>query len=246
MAKRSPNPKFTLDLPAPAEPFEGFSDKTFKFIHGLKKNNNKQWFEAHRSDYEAYLREPSKQLVTNMDQLFASDKIPLISDLKRSLFRINRDIRFSKDKSPYKTHIGIVFPVPDLGDEEWAGMYLSFEPKGANDITSYVGGGVYSPSPAYLKKVRERIANNFKQFEKLNSSKSFLKEYPKGIGGESLVRMPEGYEEDHLAAQFLKQKEFLYSSSLTKKEILSTSLPEILLKKFEAALPMLEFLTQKG
>jgi uncharacterized protein (TIGR02453 family) len=246
MAKGSPKPKFTLDMPPPAEPFEGFSDKTFKFLHGLGKNNNKAWFEAHRSDYETYLREPSKVLVTIMAQHFASEKIPLIADQKRSLFRINRDIRFSKDKSPYKTHIGIVFPTPDLGEDEWAGMYFSFEPNGASDITTYVGGGIYSPSPAFLKSVRNRIATNFKQFEKLNSAKSFLSEYPKGIGGESLVRMPKGYDEDHPAAKFLKQKEFLYSSSLIKKDLLSPKLPDILLKKFEAALPMLQFLSGKG
>jgi uncharacterized protein (TIGR02453 family) len=245
MALRSANPKFTLDIPPPAEPFGGFSEKTFKFLQGLKKNNNKLWFEGHRAEYETHLREPSKQLVLAMSQMFAEQKLPLIADLKRSLFRINRDIRFSKDKSPYKTHIGIVFPVPELGEEEWAGMYFSIEPKGAADVTSYIGGGIYSPSPAYLKSVRQRITNNFKQFEKLNNSKSFRKEYPEGIKGESLVRMPKGFDEEDPAVTYLKQKEFLYNSSLTKKELLSKTLPELLIKKFEAALPMLQFLTGK-
>ena len=99
------------DEPAPT--FEGFSKEMFKFLHGLKKNNNKAWFEAHRYDYEQYLREPSKALAYAMGTYFSEHKMPVIGNAKTSLFRINRDIRFSADKSPYKTHIGLSFPLAD-------------------------------------------------------------------------------------------------------------------------------------
>ncbi|HYM20499.1 MAG TPA: DUF2461 domain-containing protein [Candidatus Kapabacteria bacterium] len=243
--KKTAKPKITLDMAAPVEPFEGYSDKTFKFLHGLKKNNNKPWFEAHRADYETYLREPSKALVGAMAQVFAEEKIPLVSDLRRSLFRINRDIRFSKDKSPYKTHIGIVFGLPDLGADEWAGMYMGFDPKGTNDVSVYFGGGIHMPSPPYLKSVRERIAKDYKRFAQINAAKSFRKEYSKGVTGDSLTRMPKGYDEDHPGATFLKFKDFMYSTSLTKKEICSPSLPKTLLAKIKPALPMLLFLSGK-
>ena len=243
--KKTTKPKMTLEMAAPAEPFEGFSDKTFKFLHGLKKNNNKDWFEAHRSDYETYLREPSKALVNAMAHTFAEEKIPLISDQKRSLFRINRDIRFSKDKSPYKTHIGIVFVMPDLGTDEWAGMYMGIDPKGSNDVEVYFGGGIHMPSPPYLKSVRERIAKDYKKLDALNAAKPFRKEYSEGLKGDSLTRMPKGYDEDHPAAKFLKFKDFMYSTSLTTKETCSPSLPKTLVSKIKPALPMLMFLAGK-
>ncbi len=243
MAKQ--NTKITLDLPVPAEPFEGFSDKAFSFLAGLKKNNNKPWFEAHRSDYEEYLREPSKQFVLAMAALFEEEELPLVADVKKSLFRINRDIRFSKDKSPYKTHLGIVFGMKDLGEDEWAGMYLGMDPKGSSDVECSVGGGVYMPSPAFLKAIRTRIAKDHKAFEKLNNAKSFRTIFSEGITGSSLKRMPKGFEETHPAATTLKQTEFLYRSKLTKKDLCSPKLPEIVLARTIAAMPMLRYLSGK-
>lgn len=245
MALKKTPKNITLELPPPPEPFDGFTSKTFSFLHGLKKKNNKDWFEAHRADYEQELREPCKQFVTVMAAHLAETDFPLIADQRRSLFRINRDIRFSKDKSPYKTHIGIVFPLAGLGEEEWAGMYMSFEPKGRNDITSYVGGGAYQPSAPFLKAIRGRIATDYARFSSINNSKAFRKEFPEGITGESLIRMPKGYDEDHPAAKYLKLKEFLYGSDLTIDDLKSPKLPQIVIKKIAAAMPMLTFLAGK-
>src|SRR5437588_10046845 len=168
----------TLDAPPPSMPFEGFSQATFDFLHGLKKNNNKEWFEAHRAEYEENLREPSKRLVAAVGAELSKAKLPLIGDQKRSLFRINRDIRFSKDKSPYKTHIGIIFPYSGMKEDEWTGMYLSFEPDGKNAIKSYIGGGCYMPGSPFLKRVRKKIDSKYKELEKLNADKTFRKDYP--------------------------------------------------------------------
>ncbi len=231
-----------LDIPPPALPFEGYTKATFKFLHHLKNNNNKLWFDANRSEYETVLREPSKTLVTAMASIFAAEDIPLVADLRRSLFRINRDIRFSKNKAPYKTHIGIVFGLNNLADEEWAGMYMGMEPKGMADISCYFGGGAYGPTPQFLKAIRTRIANNYKRFEQLNTAKTFRKEFPAGITGASLIRMPKGFAEDHPASQWLKLKEFLYNSPLTKADLTNVDLPNILLQKIEVATPMLLFL----
>ena len=233
-----------LDVPPPEMPFEGFSEATFKFLHGLKKNNNKEWFEAHRAAYEDDLRTPSKYLVSAMRLAFAEEKLPLISDQKKSLFRINRDIRFSKDKSPYKTHIGIVFPLAGIKEDEWTGMYLGFEPDGKSGIKAYVGGGAYMPSSPYLKRIRKKIDTKYKELEKLASDKNFKKEYPKGITGESLKRMAKGYEEDHPAAKWLKMKSYVFGADLTKKDLMSKDLPKILIKKIEAAEQMLKFFAE--
>ncbi len=235
---------FVLDVPPPEMPFEGFTEDTIRFLRGLKKNNKKEWFEAHRNTYEEDLREPCKRFVSAMGRALAEAKLPLISDLKRSLFRINRDIRFSKDKSPYKTHIGIVFPMQETKEDEWSGMYLGFEPAGKNDVKAYVGGGAYMPSSPYLKRIRKKIDRQYNELEKLAADKNFKKEYSKGIIGESLKRMPQGYEEGHPAADWLKMKSYTFGSDLTKKELLSPNLPKILIQKIKAAQPVLNFLAE--
>ena len=239
-------PKFVLDVPPPQLPFEGFSEETFKFLHGLKANNKKEWFEAHRATYEDDLREPCKRLVSAMSPLFADAKLPLIADQKRSLFRINRDIRFSKDKSPYKTHIGIVFPYAGLKEGEWVGMYLAFEPQGKNGIKTYIGGGCYMPSSPFLKRVRNKVSVNYKELEKLIAERNFKKEYPKGVvdEGQSLKRMPKGYDEGHPAEKWLKMKSFTFGSDLTKKDLMSKDLPKIVLKKIKAAQSVMNFFAE--
>jgi uncharacterized protein (TIGR02453 family) len=239
--KKSP---ITLDTPPPEMPFEGFSERTFDFLRGLKKNNKKDWFEAHRAAYEDDLREPSKRFVGSMAQELAKAKLPLLADQKKSLFRINRDIRFSKDKSPYKTHIGIVFPLEGTTEDEWTGMYVGFEPDGKAGVKAYIGGGAYMPSSPYLKRIRKKIGTKYKELEKIAAEKNFAKEYPKGITGESLKRIPRGYEEDHPAAKWLKMKSFTFGTDLTKKDLLSPDLPKIITQKIKTAQPALKFFAE--
>ena len=223
--------------------FEGFSDKTFKFLHGLKKNNNKAWFEEHRSDYEEHLREPSKALAEVMGQLFREAGMPIVGNAKTSLFRINRDIRFSKDKSPYKTHIGISFPLEGSKKEEWCGFYFSFEPaKTGKSVTTFAGGGIYMPMPPHLKRIRTKIAREHKELQKILMDKNFKKLCPNGLTGESLTRMPQGFDEDHPAANLLKMKSFLFDFPLSADDLTSPKLAQKLLKSFIVALPLARFL----
>lgn len=231
-----------LDVPPPIEEFEGFPAEMFKFLHNLKRNNNKEWFDANRSDYENYLREPSKAFVEAMAVRIKESGLPLRANAKTSLFRINRDIRFSKDKSPYKTHIGIVFPMDGLASDEWTGMYLGMEPEGKNDMKTYFGGGAHEPSSPYLKRIREKLADSYKTLEKLTKDKKFVKEFPDGITGASLVRAPKGFDEDHPAIKYLKMKEFMFGINITKEELMSPKLPDKLIKKFEAGIEVLSFL----
>jgi uncharacterized protein (TIGR02453 family) len=179
-----------------------------------------------------------------MGRELAQAKLPLISEQKKSLFRINRDIRFSKDKSPYKTHIGIVFPYAGVKEDEWTGMYLGFEPVGKNGVKVYIGGGCYMPSSPFLKRVRKKIDTKYKELDKLVGDKNFKKEYPKGITGESLKRIPRGYDEDHPAAEWLKMKSYTFGADLTKKDLLSPDLPKILVQKIKAAQSALKFFSE--
>ena len=206
MAKKIFSPP---DEPAPV--FEGFSKEMFAFLHGLKKNNNKPWFEANRDDYEHFLREPSKGLATAMGVYFREHKMPVVGNAKTSLFRINRDIRFSADKSPYKTHIGLSFPLENTKKEEWCGYYIGFEPsKTGKGMSIFAGGGIYNPMGPHLKRIRALIGEKPKELDKILNQPAFKKTYPKGLTGESLKRIPQGYSENHPAAQYLKMKSFLF------------------------------------
>jgi uncharacterized protein (TIGR02453 family) len=236
--------KAPLDLESPPPSFDGFTEATIKFLHGLKKNNHKEWFEAHREQYDMDLREPFKSLVNAMGEKFKNAKLPLISNPKTSLFRINRDIRFSKDKTPYKTHVGAWFPIEGIGKDDWAGTYFGFEPgKTSKDLKVWLGGGSYQPMPPQLKRIRQTISEEFKTFQKLLNDSTFKREYPRGfVEGEKLKRIPQGYTEDDPAVEYLKMKNFYFNAELSREEVLSEELPEILLRKFKAALPLTMFL----
>lgn len=227
----------------PIDPFTGFPPKLFTFLSQLNVNNNKEWFEAHRGEYELSVREPSKRFVAAMAEAFAEAELPLIASPKASLFRINRDIRFSADKSPYKTHIGFMFPHSRSLSTKRGGMYLGFEPKGKTSIYAFAGGGVYMPEPDVLKHIRAKIAHDPVTFSRLANDTRFLEVYPNGLEGESLIRAPKGYDEEHPAIRYLKMKQFLFSCDITKDELLAPNLPAALIKKFAAAVDMLQFLT---
>lgn len=233
-----------LDLEAPPPSFDGFTEATVKFLHGLKKNNHKEWFEAHREQYEMDLREPYKALVNAMSERFRNAKMPLIANPKTSLFRINRDIRFSNDKTPYKTHVGAWFPLEGIGKDDWAGTYFGFEPgKTSKELKVWLGGGSYQPMSPQLKRIRQRVSEEFKTFQKLLADPSFQREYPGGfVESEKLKRIPQGFTEDDPAADFLKMKNFYFNAELTRDEVLSDELPDVLLRKFKAALPLTMFL----
>ena len=236
--------KAPLDLESPPPSFDGFTEGTIKFLHGLKKNNNKEWFEAHREQYEQDLREPFKSLVSAMAERFKNAKLPIIANPKVSLFRINRDIRFSKDKSPYKTHVGSWFPLEGIGKDDWSGLYFGMEPgKTSKDLQIWLGGGSYQPEPPQLKRIRQIVSSEFKTLQKLLNDAAFKKEFPDGfVQGEKLKRMLQGFDEDDPAAEYLKMKNFYFNSTLTRDEVLSEDLPDILLRKFKAALPLTMFL----
>lgn len=231
------------DVPAPS--FAGFTEATIKFLHGLKKNNNKEWFEAHREQYEMDLREPFKGLVQELAVRFKQEKLPLVANLKTSLFRINRDIRFSKDKSPYKTHVGAWFPVEGIGKDDWSGTYFGIEPAGAKQLKVWCGGGSYQPMPPQLKRIRQNVSQHFKQFQKLLNDPTFCRHYPNGLEtGEALKRIPQGFSDDDPAAEYLKLKNWYFNAELTTEQVLSDDLPDLLVEKFKAALPLTKFLNQ--
>lgn len=213
----------------------------FRFFRGLKKNNNKAWFEAHRPEYENAVREPLRALIQDMDQRFRKFAPEIGGDPKRSMFRINRDIRFSKDKSPYKTHAGCWFnhrmANSKVGSEAAggsAGFYFHLEPG-----TSMVAAGLWMPARPQLDKLREAIAEDHKAFDRMTKT---LKRYGGLDDYAKLKRMPRGYDENHPAAEWLKLQSFTTSRRLTDSQVAGSRLPAILEKEFAAMLPLVRWL----
>jgi uncharacterized protein (TIGR02453 family) len=219
-----------------------FTPAALKFLRGLAKNNNKPWFEAHRAEYEGEVREPMRDLIGEMNERLAKFAPEMGGDPKRSMFRINRDIRFSKDKSPYKTHAACWFHhkraashVGTEADAGSAGFYFHLEPG-----RSMVGGGLWMPPRPLLNKVRDAIAGDPDGFETMATG------LPKRFGGledeAALKRMPRGFAEDHPAAKWLRYQSFTSGRMLSDAEVTDPKLPALLAKEFQGLLPLIRWL----
>jgi uncharacterized protein (TIGR02453 family) len=214
---------------------------TIKFLKDLKKNNNKPWFDNHRDEYDNAKQDYANFIQSVIDRHAKTD--PSIGTLtaKECMFRINRDIRFSKDKTPYKTNFGASI---NRGGKKsiFAGYYFHCQPGGE----SFVGGGLWVPMPPELKKVRQEVDYCFDEFKKIIGSKKFKKIYGDLYKGEdaSLSKVPQGFEKDNPAADYIKLKSFISMKSLTDKDILSKDLVKQTTEAFETLHPLLEFMNR--
>ena len=210
---------------------------TLKFIKDLKKNNNKPWFDTNRKRYE----EAKADFILLVENILAAvvKFDPAVASLKAKdcIFRINRDIRFSKDKSPYKTNMG-AYINPGGKKINTPGYYFHCEPGG-----SFAAGGLYLPAPEDLAKVRQEIDYNFDEWKKIVNDKTFKKYFTKVDGIEVLSRPPKGYAEDNPAIEFLKMKSFIVSRPLTDAQLTDKNLVKEVAKTFTVMKPMLNYLT---
>ena len=219
-----------------------FSARALSFFRGIAKNNNKPWFEAHRAEYEREVREPMRALIVEMDQRFRRFAPEMMGDPRRSMFRINRDIRFSKDKSPYKTHASCWFghrassgKVGGEGEGS-AGFYFHLAPTG-----SFVGGGIWMPPRPALGRIRDAIAEDFGGFERIMRGRSLARFG--GLDDENMLkRMPRGYPEDHPGARWLKYQSFTIGRRLKATEVLGVRLSALLEREFKAMRPLVSWL----
>ncbi|MBK7884667.1 MAG: DUF2461 domain-containing protein [Chitinophagaceae bacterium] len=212
---------------------------TLQFLKNLKKNNNKPWFDDHRKVYEN-AKTDFYQLISAIITEIGKFDVSLSNlTAKDCTFRINRDVRFSKDKSPYKTNMGASF---NIGGKKLqsAGYYFHLEPG-----KSFIGGGLYMPMPPLLAKVRQEIDYNFDDWKKIVENKTFTTSFKKGIDGiDYLIRPPKGYEETNPAISYLKMKNFIVSKSLTDKDLVDKNLKKEIVKTFQTMKPFINFLNR--
>ncbi|MEK0413131.1 MAG: hypothetical protein RL070_619 [Bacteroidota bacterium] len=214
---------------------------TLQFLKALDKNNNKAWFDAHRKQYDAAklnFAELTQQVITQFGK-----KEPSIALLqpKECVFRINRDVRFSKNKAPYKNNMGA--SIKAGGKKSLlAGYYIHLEPGGK----SFVGGGLYMPDAAIVGKVRQEIDYNYTRFLRIVENKKFIAQYG-GLDfseGLSLVREPKGYEKENPAIKYLKLKSWIATSPLSDTALQDKNLATQLTKAFEYLQPLISFLNE--
>ncbi|MBI1820608.1 MAG: DUF2461 domain-containing protein [Nitrospirae bacterium] len=216
-----------------------FNADFFKFLTELKMNNNREWFTANKARYIAEVRNPSLDFIRDFAPHLQKISRHYVADSRPvggSLFRIYRDARFSKDKSPYKTMAGIHFRHEMAKDAHAPGFYLHLEPG-----NSFAGAGIWHPERDTLQKIREAIANRPKQWKALLSDKRFKKTHK--LDGESLVRPPAGFDADHPLIEDLKRKDFVSISELSEKDAGSPDFIDRFARLCQTSAPLTKFLT---
>ncbi len=207
----------------------------FRFLKALKANNDREWFQANKARYEDEARDRVLRLIAGFGDPLASVSRHFAADPRPaggSLFRIYRDTRFSKDKTPYKTHLGVNFRHRSeaAGGVHGPGFYLHLEPGGC-----FAGGGLWHPEPEALFKVRQAIVARSAAWKKLRASGI-------EIEGEALKRVPQGFDPDHPCAGDLKFKDFYSATAFTDAQVLAADFPERLARACREASPLVAFL----
>jgi uncharacterized protein (TIGR02453 family) len=215
-------------VPDPAEPFEGFRPEAITFLADLAQNNDRAWFTPRKAEYEALLKRPMEALCVALEERFAARGVPLVADPVRSPFRIHRDVRFSKDKSPYKTAASARFMATGGG----GGGYFHLEP---GEI--YAGGGMWRPDPPVLAAWRRLVDADLAAVRAAITDPAFVAAFG-GLSGDRLARVPSGYPKDHPGADLLVLKDQVFSARLSDADVCSPSLPDTLAGLYAAAGPV--------
>jgi uncharacterized protein (TIGR02453 family) len=215
-----------------------FTAESLRFLRALKRNNRREWFNAHRDDYDAHVRAPMTVIVTRLAEDFRDFGPEFVADPKTSMYRIHRDVRFSANKAPFKTHVAASFPTRGLPKHEGAGLYFHVGPEEV-----WIGGGLYAPPTPGLHAVREHIAANSRRLRALVESPAFKQDIGP-LEGERLRRVPRGFPKDHAAADYLKYRQFLAGREFEPEFATSTRFYSRLIGIFQRVAPVLRFLNE--
>lgn len=217
-----------------------FSQASFDFLSKLDANNNRDWFDRHRQEYEDAVRSPALDFIAAMaDDLAAISPHFLATPRKvgGSLMRVYRDVRFGRDKRPFKTNVGIQFRHFMGKDVHAPGFYVHLEPK-----ECFVGVGIWHPDAPALNRIRVAIADNPRAWVKVSREKNFARKFE--LAGDTLTNPPRGYARDHPLVDDLKRKDFIAIAPLNEKRVLTAGFKTDVVKSFEAAVPYMEFLCE--
>ena len=212
--------------------------EALQFLEDLIANNNTDWMHANKKRYENYKKDYHNYIASLLAAMKPLDKTLEPLEVKNCTFRINRDIRFSKDKSPYKTNMGVWFTQNKFRKNS-PGYYIHFE-KGK----SFIAGGVWCPEPNELKQIRKEIAFFYEDLETIVNDKKFKSEYGNLSRDENntLKKAPKDFDPNHPAIEFLKLKSFTTSEKIDDKLFLDPNFSKIITEKLIVLKPMNDFL----
>jgi uncharacterized protein (TIGR02453 family) len=227
-------------------PFTGFTREAIQFMADLAANNERAWFQPRKADYERLLKQPMEALCLALAERFEARAIPLLADPSRSPFRIYRDIRFSRDKSPYKTHLAAAFPWMEVDpgsgvrvddDAHGNGGYFNFQPG-----EMYMGGGMWMPGRPRLEAFRAAVRDEPERVKQALEDPAFIAAFGGAESHETLKRVPPGYPTDHPLADLFRWKDVVFGRRLSDAEVCSPELPDTLADGYAAAMPVFTFL----
>ena len=227
-------------------PFTGFTPDAIQFLVDLAEHNDRAWFQPRKRDYEGLLKEPLAALCAALGERLTARRIPLLADPARSPFRIYRDTRFSRDKSPYKTHLGASFPwieiVDGAGERPDAGAhgnggYFNFQPG-----EMYAGGGMWMAEKPRLDALRRAIVDRPDDVRTAIEDPAFVAWFGGVTSHEELKRIPPGYPADHPMAAMFRWKDLVFGRRLSDEDVCSPDLPDLLAEGYGTAMPVFRFL----
>jgi uncharacterized protein (TIGR02453 family) len=232
--------------------FTGFTPEAIQFLADLAQNNDRAWFQPRKAEFERLLREPMEAMIAALSERLAARGVPMVADPKRSPFRIYRDTRFSKDKSPYKTHLGATFPwsggatgvAAGGGHQERAhgnGGYFHFQPG-----EMYAGGGMWHMEKPALEAFRAAVRDDPDRVLAALEDPGFVDAWGEVRPHDQLKRFPPGWPKDHPNAALFLWKDVVFGRRLDDAEVLSPELPDRLAAHYAAAAPVFRFLATLG
>jgi uncharacterized protein (TIGR02453 family) len=217
-----------------------FTPELFAFLRDLEQNNDRAWFKANQDRYEAAVREPALDFINDFAAPLAKISEHFVADSRKvggSLFRIQRDTRFAKDKTPYKTNTGMQFRHFMAKDVHAPGFYLNIQPG-----ECYMGVGLWRPETKSAYRIRAHIDENQAAWKRASRGKRFTDVFT--VTGDSLKRPPRGYDEDHPLIKDLKRKDFIASVRLTQKQVTSDTFLADFTDNCKRATPFMRFLCE--
>jgi len=231
-------------------PFTGFTRDAIQFLADLAAHNERSWFQPRKADYERLLKEPMEALCLALAERFEARGIPLLADPGRSPFRIYRDTRFSRDKSPYKTHLAATFPWIEIDAGSGGtvddrahgnGAYFNFQPG-----EMYMGGGMWMPARPRLEAFRRAVRDEPERVRAALEETVFMATFGGARSHEELKRVPPGYAADHPLHELFRWKDVIFGRRLSDREVCSPKLPDVLADGYGAAMPVFRFLSTLG
>jgi uncharacterized protein (TIGR02453 family) len=215
-----------------------FSNEAIKFLRGLKRNNDRAWFEQRRAIYERELKTPMLALISEINEAMADFSPMHVRPPQKIMMRIYRDIRFSKNKQPYKTHVSGWWARDGLEKTSGGGFYFHMSPEEV-----FVAAGVYMPEREQLLAIRRYLAEHHKEFRALMKAKK-LQSLMTEFDGASLTRAPKGFPDDHPAIDLLKNRQWGVSAKLPGEMATKALLVKEVVQRFKAAAPVIAMLNE--